>query len=194
MLGWCARARARRRARGKNQFGRPIRQSPKRCACIWPMWLRPSPSVISLPTISRHFCSSDGLSCRGWVFCAACGGAANAIRESNSTIILISVSELFRHHARSTRTRTRSFCEIFVTLARTPCLTCCVLPCIDRAHGARDASRENAAHATPADGPRRYGGRAERQERTTCAREWLACVAVGDSEILLSQKRARPSR
>jgi hypothetical protein len=132
--------------------------------------------------------------CRGGGFCAACAGAANAIRASNSTIILISVSELFRHHARSTRTRTRSFCEIFVTLARTPCLTCCVLPCIDRAHGARGANRENAAHATPTDGPRRYGGRAERQERTTCAREWLACVAVGDSEILLSQKRARPSR
>jgi hypothetical protein len=66
-----AGARGPRRARPRKQLGTPSKQSLKRCACIWPIWLRPSPSVISLPTISRHFCSSDGLSCLGWVFCAA---------------------------------------------------------------------------------------------------------------------------
>jgi len=66
-----ARTRAASHIVPHDQFGMPIMQSLKRCACIWPMWLRPSPSVCSLPTIARHFCSSDWFSCLAWVFCAA---------------------------------------------------------------------------------------------------------------------------
>jgi hypothetical protein len=54
-----ARAGVRGAPAARDQFGMPIMQSLKRCACIWPMWLRPSPSYCSLPTIWRHFCSSD---------------------------------------------------------------------------------------------------------------------------------------
>ena len=72
------RAGARGAPAARDQFGMPIMQSLKRCACIWPMWLRPSPSYCSLPIIWRHFCSSDWLSCLDWVFCAAWAGAASA--------------------------------------------------------------------------------------------------------------------
>src|SRR5262245_47924348 len=83
-------------ARACDQCSVPIMQSLKRCACRRPAPPRPSPSPTSLPTISRHFCSSSAPLSLALVRCAACDGAANATRESSSTIILtlMSISEL----------------------------------------------------------------------------------------------------
>ena len=62
----------------------PIKQSLKRCTLSWPSWLRPSvASGCSLPTNARHSFSNDDL-------CAAYEGAANAMRENTSRMVLIS--------------------------------------------------------------------------------------------------------
>src|SRR6476661_9925820 len=62
----------------------PIKQSLKRCTLSCPMWLFPSvPSGSSLPTNARHSFSNDDL-------CAAYEGAANAMRENTSRMVLIS--------------------------------------------------------------------------------------------------------
>ena len=66
--------------------GPPIKQSLKRCTLSCPMWLFPSvPSGSSLPTNARHSFSNDDL-------CAAYEGAANAMRENTSRMVLISGS------------------------------------------------------------------------------------------------------
>ena len=62
----------------------PIKQSLKRCTLSCPMWLFPSvPSGSSIPTNARHSFSNDDL-------CAAYEGAANAMRENTSRMVLIS--------------------------------------------------------------------------------------------------------
>ena len=59
------------------------------------MWLRPSPSDCSLPTISWHLFSTDAASSLpALVLCAAWDGVASAMRESTSTIVLILVSKV----------------------------------------------------------------------------------------------------
>src|SRR6476660_4247155 len=64
--------------------GPPIKQSLKRCTLSCPMWLFPSvPSGSSLPTNARHSFSNDDL-------CAAYEGAANAMSENTSRMVLIS--------------------------------------------------------------------------------------------------------
>src|SRR2546421_3859821 len=62
-------------------------QSLKRCTLSWPIWLFPSvASGSSLPANSRHVFSNDDP-------CAAREGVANAMRESTSTIVFISLSK-----------------------------------------------------------------------------------------------------
>jgi hypothetical protein len=71
--------------------GPPIKQSLKRCTLSCPMWLFPSvPSGSSLPTNARHSFSNDDL-------CAAYEGAANAMRENTSRMVLISDLQGFLH-------------------------------------------------------------------------------------------------
>jgi hypothetical protein len=87
------------------------------------MWLRPSPSYCSWPTISWHFCSNDAPFVV-FVLCAACEGVAKAMRENTSTIVLIIRLQVW---FRATGVGPRNaefnpwsecwFCEIFVTLA-----------------------------------------------------------------------------
>ena len=108
--------------RACDQCSVPIMQSLKRCACRRPAPPRPSPSPTSLPTISRHFCSSHCL--LPW-FAVRPATVQPTQREktaarssSHSCRSPSWVAGHLRVCFRNTRinlSRTRSFCEIFVT-------------------------------------------------------------------------------
>ena len=106
------------------------------------------------------------------------------MRESTSTIVFISVSKLVSVTRGSTPTRTRLFCEIFVTQAGRPDVTWRVLPRIRTGHCAQrvPAPARSVAAIAPCEG----GGDAQlcrdqsaaKGERHARENGWLALSAL----------------
>jgi len=100
-------------------------------------------------------------------------------------LIFISVSELVFAICEINLRASRAFCEIFVTRACWPYVTCRV-----SVHAIIGLRAALPASARSKQGTRRYEGARKRQERASCAPEWLACAITNNAEILPSQSEA----
>ena len=164
---WETRGRAQRRARAQDQFGMPIMQSLKRCACIWPIWLRPSPSVCLLADHRAAFLFKR-------LVLVPCMGLLRGLSRSRQRDqrkhqydrphLHLSLRVGFAIREINLRA-SRAFCEIFVTLACWPyvacrrCRACDQRGCVQRSRLQRDRSRGRA------DMKRRESGKSARHAR-----------------------------